>query len=117
MACSEILPDEPVKLILVWVIMYIQTSPYPFWLKVGPASPPNLAQVCKTSAMADKPAQEQKRKASSSLRALAQELQIVETRRNYDMSKAQFSSLLENVEGLCSTPDQRRRAEEAKAPH
>ena len=67
--------------------------------------------------MADKPAQERKRKASSSLRALAQELQIDEKGRNYDMSKEQFSSLLENVRCRYSTPDQRRRAEEAKTTY
>ena len=33
------------------------------------------------------------------------------------MSRVEFSSLLENVVGLCSTPDQRRRAEEAKAEY
>ena len=67
--------------------------------------------------MADKPAQARKRQASASLRTLANELQIDARRRNYDMSRVEFSSLLENVVGLCNTPDQRRRAEEAKAEY
>ena len=65
--------------------------------------------------MADKPAQTRKRQASASLRAIASELHITGARRNYDMSKADFSSLLEDVLAQSSTPDQRRRAEEAKA--
>ena len=67
--------------------------------------------------MADKPAQTRKRQASASLRAVASELHITGARRNYDMSKADFSSLLENVLAQSSTPDQRRRAEETKAAY
>ena len=65
--------------------------------------------------MSEKPAQARKRQASASLRAVASELNITGTRRSYDMSKADFSSLLKDVLAQSSTPDQRRRAEEAKA--
>ena len=65
--------------------------------------------------MSEKPAQARKRQASASLRAVASELNITGTRRSYDMSKTDFSSLLKDVLAQSSTPDQRRRAEEAKA--
>ena len=63
----------------------------------------------------DKPAQDRKRKASNALRVLAEELQVANKGRNYDLTKPQFASLLVWVEGHCSTPDQRQRAQEAKA--
>jgi len=63
----------------------------------------------------DKPAQERKRKASTALRALAADLQVEDRGRNNDMTKVQFASLLEKVDVHCSTPDQRKRAQEAKA--
>ena len=75
--------------------MCIQTSPYPFWFKVGLALTLNSAQIFEIGAMADKPAQARKRQASASLRTLANELQIDARRRNYDMSRVEFSSLLE----------------------
>ena len=67
--------------------------------------------------MSEKPAQSRKRQASASLRAVASELHITGMRRSYDMSKADFSSLLKDVLAQSSTPDQRRRAEEAKAAY
>ena len=67
------------------------------------------------SVMEKPSAQDSKRKASNALRELASELQLAERGRNYDHTKAQFASLLEHVEVQCSTPDQRRRAQEAKA--
>ena len=63
----------------------------------------------------EKPAQDRKRKASTSLRALAEELHVASRGRNYDLTKPQFASLLVEVEGHCNTPDQRKRAQEAKA--
>ena len=54
----------------------------------------------------DKPAQDRKRKASSALRVFAEELQVTNRGRNYDLTKPQFASLLVRVEGHCSTPDQ-----------
>ena len=63
----------------------------------------------------DRPAQDRKRKASHALRELATELQVKDRGRNNDFTKAQFASLLEHVEVQCSTPDQRRRAQAAKA--
>ena len=65
--------------------------------------------------MSEKPEQARKRQASASLRAVASELNITGTRRSYDTSKTVFSSLLKDVLAQSSTPDQRRRAEEAKA--
>ncbi len=47
--------------------------------------------------MSEKPAQSRKRQASASLRAVASELHITGMRRSYDMSKADFSSLLKDV--------------------
>ena len=67
--------------------------------------------------MSEKPAQSRKRQASASLRAVASELHITGMRRSYDMSNADFSSLLKDVLAQSSTPDQRRRAEEAKAAY
>ena len=67
--------------------------------------------------MSEKLAQSRKRQASASLRAVASELHITGMRRSYDMSKADFSSLLKDVLAQSSTPDQRRRAEEAKAAY
>ena len=63
----------------------------------------------------DRPAQDRKRKASQALRELATELHVTERIRNNDFTKARFATLLENVEGNCSTPDQRARVKEAKA--
>ena len=63
----------------------------------------------------DKPAQDRKRKASNALRVFAEELQVANRSRNYDLTKPQFASLLVRVEGHCSTPDQRQRAQEANA--
>ena len=63
----------------------------------------------------EKPAQDRKRKASTSLRALAEELHVANRGRNNDLTKPQFASLLVEVEGHCNTPDQRQRAQEAKA--
>jgi len=63
----------------------------------------------------EKPAQDRKRKASTSLRALAEELHVANRGRNNDLTKPQFASLLVEVEGHCNTPDQRKRAQEAKA--
>ena len=65
--------------------------------------------------MAARPAEERKRKASTALRALAVELHVGNRGRSNDLTKTQFANLLNDVLPLCSTPEQRRRAEEAKA--
>ena len=59
--------------------------------------------------MSEKPAQARKRQASASLRAVASELNITGTRRSYDMSKADFSSLLKDVLAQSSTEVRYRR--------
>ena len=91
--------------ITFYVYQHTSALPQQFW--------PKFAD--KDSSMTDKPGQERKRKASTALRTLANELQVGGRGRNSDLTKPQFASLLEAVEGHCSTPDQRRRAEEAKA--
>ena len=65
--------------------------------------------------MAAKPAEERKRKASTALRALAVELHVGNRGRSNDLTKSQFATLFNNVLPLCSTPEQRRCAQEAKA--
>ena len=65
--------------------------------------------------MAARPAEERKRKASTALRALAVELHVGNRGRSNDLTKTQFANLLNDVLPLCSTPEQRRRADEAKA--
>ena len=64
--------------------------------------------------MSAKPAQSRKRKAGADLRALAHEVGVTATGRNYDFSAANFKALFDTVLPACSTPEQRQRAQETK---
>ena len=64
--------------------------------------------------MSAKPAQSRKRKAGADLRALAHEVGVTATGRNYDFNAADFKALLDTVLPSCSTPEQKKRAQDAK---
>ena len=59
-------------------------------------------------------AQSRKREACRALSALSSELGTTGARRRTDLNKADFEKDLARVEALCQTPEQRRRASEAR---